>query len=155
MKQTQVIVNVFDDLEILDGRHVKADMTVWVGFDDGTGWKQRELDLTNANAEKLRKFLAPFIEAGREFSNAEKANSKRLAHNRNQNPERVAYLAAFRKWAMESNMRNPNDPAGKHWVFQTAGSGKLYYPTWALRQFDTWLEEHPGVSDFRATKVAS
>ncbi|SDL23559.1 histone-like nucleoid-structuring protein Lsr2 [Streptomyces indicus] len=91
----RVVVTLFDDI---DGS--EAAETVAFGLDG----KSYEIDLNQANAKKLRKALAPYLEAGRKQSargTAGKAN-KTVKHT-----AVAADPAAVRAWARSHKMDVP------------------------------------------------
>ena len=59
--------------------------------------RQYEIDLSDANAQRLRSALAPFISAGRSVAGASRSSSPRRA-SRNASGE----LAAIRAWAQNN-----------------------------------------------------
>lgn len=99
MRKVQVIL--IDDIDGTD-----ADRTVQFSF-DGTSY---EIDLSNDNAAKLEKALAPFVEKATKVSSARAAGSraKRTASGRSK-------AAEVRAWAKEQGIpvpdrgRVPND----------------------------------------------
>ncbi|MEV5987378.1 Lsr2 family protein [Streptomyces sp. NPDC052051] len=89
----RVVVTLFDDI---DGS--KAAETIAFGLDG----KSYEIDLNRANAKKLRKVLAPYVEAGRK-----KAKSGKSYTHTALTPD----PAAVRAWARSHNMDVP--PRGR------------------------------------------
>ncbi|WP_199552523.1 Lsr2 family protein [Streptomyces sp. N35] len=90
----RVVVTLFDDI---DGS--EAAETVAFGLDG----KSYEIDLNQANAKKLRKALAPYLDAGRKQSGrgTGKAN-KAVKHT-----AVAADPAAVRAWARSNKMDVP------------------------------------------------
>ncbi|CAL9299268.1 MULTISPECIES: Lsr2 family protein [unclassified Streptomyces] len=88
----RVVVTLTDDIE-----GGEAAETVRFGLDG----KWYEIDLNEANAEKLRKALAPYMEAGRKKSGTEKAR-KAFQHT-SVDPD----PAAVRAWAQSNKMDVP------------------------------------------------
>ncbi len=91
----RVVVTLFDDI---DGS--EAAETVAFGLDG----KSYEIDLNQANAKKLRKALAPFLEAGRKQAAAGRAAKagKTVKHT-----AVAADPAAVRAWARSNKMDVP------------------------------------------------
>ncbi|MCP9958300.1 MULTISPECIES: histone-like nucleoid-structuring protein Lsr2 [Streptomyces] len=88
----RVVVTLTDDIE-----GGEAAETVRFGLDG----KWYEIDLSETNAEKLRKSLAPYVDAGRKRSGAEKAR-KAFRHTA-VDPD----PAAVRAWAQSNRMEVP------------------------------------------------
>ncbi|OON75610.1 histone-like nucleoid-structuring protein Lsr2 [Streptomyces tsukubensis] len=89
----RVVVTLYDDI---DGK--EAAETVAFGLDG----RSYEIDLTQVNAKKLRKALAPFVEAGRKRSRSGKAY-----HHTSVTPD----PAAVRAWARSNQFDVP--PRGR------------------------------------------
>jgi hypothetical protein len=89
----RVVVTLFDDI---DGS--EAAETIVFGLDG----KSYEIDLNQANAKKLRKVLAPYVEAGRK-----KAKSGKAYTHTALTPD----PAAVRAWARSNKMDVP--PRGR------------------------------------------
>ncbi|GAA1015070.1 hypothetical protein STXM2123_5263 [Streptomyces sp. F-3] len=85
----RVVVTLFDDI---DGS--EASETVSFGLDG----KFYEIDLNQANAEKLRKALAPYVQAGRKRSRSGKAYRQ---------TEVAPDPAAVRAWAQANKLDVP------------------------------------------------
>lgn len=85
----RVVVTLFDDI---DGS--EAAETIAFGLDG----KSYEIDLNPANAKKLRKALAPYVEAGRKRSRSGKAY---------QHTDVTPDPAAVRAWAQSHKMDIP------------------------------------------------
>ncbi|MCH5676930.1 histone-like nucleoid-structuring protein Lsr2 [Streptomyces gilvus] len=85
----KVVVTLFDDI---DGS--EAAETIAFGLDG----KSYEIDLNQANAKKLRKALAPYVEAGRKRSKSGKAYRQ---------TEVAPDPAAVRAWALANKMDVP------------------------------------------------
>lgn len=85
----KVVVTLFDDI---DGS--EAAETIAFGLDG----KSYEIDLNQANAKKLRKALAPYVEAGRKRSRSGKAYRQ---------TEVAPDPAAVRAWAQAHKMEVP------------------------------------------------
>jgi hypothetical protein len=106
-----VIVKLTDDL---DG----GDAEETVRFDlDGTSY---EIDLSAANAAKLRDSLRPYMEAGRRAGGAERSRPPRDSRPL---VERTLYSqlsdeekARFRAWANMATARRISDARVKSWV---------------------------------------
>ncbi|MFV2118975.1 histone-like nucleoid-structuring protein Lsr2 [Streptomyces sp. Act-28] len=88
----RVVVTLTDDIE-----GGEAAETVRFGLDG----KSYEIDLSETNAEKLRKTLAPYVEAGRKKSGAERPH-KAFRHTA-VDPD----PAAVRAWAQSHKMKVP------------------------------------------------
>ncbi|MDI3402622.1 histone-like nucleoid-structuring protein Lsr2 [Streptomyces cavernicola] len=91
----RVVVTLFDDI---DGG--EAAETVAFGLDG----KSYEIDLNQANAKKLRKVLAPYLQAGRKQSRTSRAGKpgKEFKHT-----AVTADPAAVRAWARSHKMEVP------------------------------------------------
>ncbi|ASY33726.1 MULTISPECIES: Lsr2 family protein [unclassified Streptomyces] len=85
----RVVVTLYDDT---DGK--EAAETVTFGLDG----KSYEIDLSQANAEKLRKALEPFVAAGRKRSSSGRAYRRTSV---------AADPAAVRAWARSHQMDVP------------------------------------------------
>ncbi|MFE5542760.1 Lsr2 family protein [Streptomyces sp. NPDC056534] len=85
----KTIVLLTDDL---DG--VEADETVTFALDG----KSYEIDLTTANADKLRDLLAPYVGAGRKQGRTSSSGRTRAAVSKSGNED----TAAIRAWAKEN-----------------------------------------------------
>ncbi|MET8831821.1 Lsr2 family protein [Streptomyces sp. NPDC004610] len=85
----KVVVTLFDDI---DGS--EAAETIAFGLDG----KSYEIDLNEANAKKLRKALAPYVEAGRKRSKSGRAFKQ---------TEIAPDPAAVRAWAQANKMDVP------------------------------------------------
>lgn len=85
----KVVVTLFDDI---DGS--EAAETIAFGLDG----KSYEIDLNEANAKKLRKALAPYVDAGRKRSRSGKAYKQ---------TEVAPDPAAVRAWAQANKMDVP------------------------------------------------
>jgi hypothetical protein len=85
----KVVVTLFDDI---DGS--EAAETIAFGLDG----KSYEIDLNESNAKKLRKALAPYVEAGRKRSRSGKAYKQ---------TEVAPDPAAVRAWAQAHKMDIP------------------------------------------------
>lgn len=85
----KVVVTLFDDI---DGS--EAAETIAFGLDG----KSYEIDLNEANAKKLRKALAPYVDAGRKRSKSGKAYKQ---------TEVAPDPAAVRAWAQANKMEVP------------------------------------------------
>ena len=85
----KVVVTLFDDI---DGS--EAAETIAFGLDG----KSYEIDLNQANAKKLRKALAPYVDAGRKRSRSGKAY---------QQTQVAPDPAAVRAWAQANKMDVP------------------------------------------------
>ncbi|MET9803804.1 Lsr2 family protein [Streptomyces sp. NPDC006368] len=91
----RVVVTLFDDI---DGG--EAAETVMFGL-DGTMY---EIDLSTANAKKLRKALAPYVAAGRKRSGSATAARSRASYTHTAlEPD----PAAVRAWAQSNKMDVP------------------------------------------------
>lgn len=96
----RVVVTLFDDI---DGG--EAAETVVFGLDG----KSYEIDLNEANAKKLRKALAPYLDAGRRHKTGSKA-AKGKAAKGTQPVKHTAVTpdpAAVRAWARSNKMEVP------------------------------------------------
>lgn len=82
-KQITTLIDDLDGSEITDGGS-----TVRFGLEG----RSYEIDLSSANADKLKQALAPFIAAGRSFSTAAKSPRASRGGGRSD-------LAAIRSWA--------------------------------------------------------
>ncbi|MER6086523.1 histone-like nucleoid-structuring protein Lsr2 [Streptomyces bluensis] len=83
----KVQVLLLDDLTGGD-----ADETVTFGLDG----KTYEIDLNDKNAQKLRKFLTPYVEAGRKTGGKAPAGSRKAKASRS---ETEPSSEVYRKWA--------------------------------------------------------
>ena len=103
-----LVVTLTDDLDGGD-----ADETVTFGLDG----KSYEIDLSEANAEKLRKALAPFVEKGTATTKPSRNKSR---------PEKSGVITAFskltddekkryRKWAKAPTARRIPDARVDEW----------------------------------------
>ncbi|GAA4911975.1 Lsr2 family protein [Streptomyces coeruleoprunus] len=89
----RVVVSLFDDI---DGG--EAAETVRFGIDG----KWYEIDLNEANAEKLRKALAPYMAAGRKQSTGPEKSRRTYRHT-----AVAPDPAAVRAWAQSNKMDVP------------------------------------------------
>lgn len=116
MRELQLILS--DDLTYAQtGERVQADETVVIALDSVT----RELDLTAANAKKLRELMRPYLEAGhapgqQSATSEEKSRDSRLVTAR-------ARQKAMREFADALGLRSDD---GERPVYITPG-GAYYY----------------------------
>jgi hypothetical protein len=96
MAQSQIITYVSDlsDKEITDNDAPTVSFAL-----DGTAY---EIDLTDAEQEKFRKILAPYVEAGRKAAGNTKATKRAVKKADGPTPAEV------RAWAKENNIDVPD-----------------------------------------------
>lgn len=108
------------------GDRVDADVTVYIAIgSDPDRLKIHELDLTQDNADQLRKELGPWINAAHE-PGAISTEPVRSNRNRGQNPATHDYYRRMRAWA---------DQTGREKQYHPLEKGGWYYSPVLRRDF--------------------